>query len=231
VRLVLKVDRHLGYNRTVRKLLHVAGGLPALLLPWLPYWLALAAAIAVMWFGLWLKPRHAWWLRYISKPADRNRNVITGMRGYCFAILLLILAWPAMAHLMGGSAHWLQFGRLGGEAVRYVMFGWMALSFGDGLAGMLGPGPAVARTVPWNVHKTWWGLLGGILGSCIAFWICFAMPLPQATPFPLQSVAWVSALVGVFVGVLESLDLPVDDNYVVGIGAPLVALLAGLRWL
>ncbi len=89
----------------------------------------------------------------------------------------------------------------------------------------------MARTVPWNRHKTWWGLVGGILGSLAAFWICFAIPLPQAMPFPLPAVLWIGAPVSVIVGVLESLDLPVDDNYVVGIGAPLAALAAGLLWL
>lgn len=209
---VLQIDRRLGYNRTARKLLHVIGGLPALALPWIPYWLALVAALAAMGFSLWLKPRHAWWLRYISKPADRNRNVITGLRGYCFAILLLVLAWPLLQPVTP-------------EALRCVMFGWMAMSFGDGLAGLVGPGPSVARTVPWNRHKTWWGLLGGVAGSMLAFVVCFGLPLPGLPPLPPAALAGLGLMTAVVTGLLESLDLPVDDNYVVGIGAPLVALL------
>jgi dolichol kinase len=209
------VDRGKGYNRTVRKLLHIAGGLPALSLPWLPYWVALAGALAALVFGYWLKPRHAWWLRYISKPADRNRNVITGLRGYTVAILLMVLAWPLLDLVSD-------------EAVRFVMFGWLAMSFGDGLAGLVGPGPSVARTVPWNRHKTWWGLLGGIGGAWVAFIVCFATPLPGSPPHALFYLLEAGSPVAVITGLLESLDLPVDDNYVVGIGAPLAALLLAL---
>ena len=213
--LKLKVDRRLGYNRTIRKLLHLTGGLPALLLPFIPYWLALAGALGALALSVYLKPRHAWWLRYISKPADRQRNVITGMRGYATAVLLLVILWPALEPYFP-------------ETVRYVMFGWLSLAFGDGLAGLLGPAPGEARTVPWNVHKTWWGMAGCFLGNALAFIICFLSPLPQAQPYGLLWGLIAGCLVCVGAAILESLDTPLDDNYVIGLGAPLLALLASV---
>ena len=46
----LGVDRSKGYYRIGRKFMHMAGGIPALALPFLPYWfwLCLAAAALVL---------------------------------------------------------------------------------------------------------------------------------------------------------------------------------------
>lgn len=209
------MDRSKGYNRAARKLLHIAGGSFAFAVPFVPYWLGLIAAIGATILAYLLRPKHAWWLRYISKPIDRKRNVITGLRGYATVILLLVLLWPLLA-------------KFGIEAQRYVMFGWLALAFGDGLAGLVGPGPSVARTVPWNRHKTWWGLIGCYGGVLTAHILSFGVPFPGLPTLPLaihMEAAWTVAAV---VALLESLDIRVDDNYTVGLGAPLLAVIVHL---
>lgn len=212
------MDRGRGYNRTARKLLHILGGAGALTLPYLPYWLALAAAAGAMALALLLRPRHAWWLRVLSKPADRIRGIITGARGYCVVVLLLIVLWPLLAQLTGDS-------------MRYVMFGWLALALGDGLAGLVGPGPSVSVTVPWSKQKTWWGMLACYLGVLAAYLAAFAFPWPGTVVHPL-SLAWQVAIpVAAVIALLESLVTPVDDNYIVGIGAPLLALALGILYL
>jgi len=215
------VDRGRGYNRTARKLLHIVGGTGALALPYIPYWLALAAAAGGMALALLLRPRHAWWLRVLAKPADRIRGVITGVRGYCAVILLLIVLWPLLDLL----------DQLTADSVRYVMFGWLALALGDGLAGLVGPGPSVSVTVPWSRQKTWWGMLACYLGVLAAYLAAFAVPWPGTLPHPL-SAAWEVAIpVAVVIALLESLATPVDDNYIVGIGSPLLALALGILFL
>ena len=188
--------------------MHMSGGLPALALPFLPYcfWLGLSAAALVLSYVL--KPQHAWWLRVISKPADRNRRVITGSRIYAWVVLVLLLLWPLL-----NAAH--------ASGTFLVMFGWLALALGDGLAGLLGPGPSVARTVPWNRHKTWWGALGCLLGTLAAGLIAFAVSRPDYTQY-----AGVAALLGalLFISLLtalfESFELKIDDNFFVGLIPP-----------
>jgi dolichol kinase len=107
------------------------------------------------------------------------------------------------------------------------MFGWMALAFGDGLAGLTGPGPRVAATVPWNRHKTWWGVVGSFIGFALAYACCFALSMGSLGPAePLSRLALSLPLVAMAGALVESLDLPVDDNYVVGLSAPLLALAA-----
>jgi dolichol kinase len=213
-----------GYNRAVRKLLHIAGGAPALALPYIPYWLALAAAAAALSLSLALKPTHSSWLRIISKPRDRIRGVITGLRGYASVVLALLILWGAL--LLAGSSGLITTDT--GSAVRYIMLGWLALGVGDGLAGLLGPGPSEGRTVPWSKSKTWWGAVGcflGTLGAYVAsFGLHFSIPghdsLPQLVVF--------GVIVAVLTTLTESLDSPVDDNYLVGFGAPFFALILHL---
>ena len=212
------MDRGRGYNRTARKLLHIVGGAGALALPYIPYSVALGAAAGAMALALLLRPRHAWWLRVLSKPADRIRGVITGVRGYCAVLLLLIVLWPLLAQLTDDS-------------MRYVMFGWLALALGDGLAGLVGPGPSVSVTVPWNKQKTWWGMLACYLGVLVAYLAAFACPWPGTLAHPL-ALAWQVAIpVAVIIALLESLATAVDDNYIVGIGSPLLALALGILFL
>jgi dolichol kinase len=198
------------YNRRARKLLHLAGGFFAFCLPFIPYWAALAGGIGAVAASFWLKPDFTPWLNDICKPEDRARGTIGGLRGYAVTLLVLLLAWPLLRRIDPG-------------AVRYVMFGWMALAFGDGLAGLLGPGPRVAATVPWNRNKTWWGVVGSFLGIALAYAACFLLPLDGPVAVPALRTLLLGLPVAVAGAVVESLDLPLDDNYVVGLSCPLLA--------
>jgi dolichol kinase len=216
---MLALDRGSGYNRLARKLLHVAGGLPALLLPYLPYWLVLAGAAAGVVLAFMLKPTHGKWLRTITKPIDRRRGVISGVRGYFTAVLALVLLWPLL-RLWGVDG-----------SVRYIMFGWLALALGDGLAGILGPGPRRGNTVPWNNQKTWWGVAGCFIGTLGGFVVSFGLPLESSVgQLPVLPLVLLGALASITVAVGESAELPADDNYVVGLSAPVVALLVIGLW-
>jgi dolichol kinase len=200
------------YNRHGRKVIHTLGGLLALLLPYLPVWASFIGAIAALGIVYRLKPDAAPWLYAISKPEDRASGRISGLCGYA-AVLVVLLACLL---LLG------QHEPLG---LRYVMFGWMALAFGDGLAGLLGPGPQVARTTPWNRHKTWLGVLGSFIGFCLAYLMCFTLPLHGLELNPPGHLYLRMLAVATGAALLESLDLPVDDNYVVGLTTPLLAWL------
>jgi len=201
------------YDRRQRKLLHLSGGFFAFCLPFIPYWLAVGGGIAAVALSFWLKPALSPWLNAISKPEDRTTGQISGLRGYAVTLLILLLAWQVML-------------RYDANALRYVMFGWTALAFGDGLAGLIGPGPRVAPTVPWNRHKTWWGLAGSFIGIAVAYSACFMLPLIAASPGDPEHVLLLMLPVALLGAIIESLDLPLDDNYVVGLSCPLLAWLA-----
>lgn len=206
------MDRSKGYYRRGRKLMHMAGGVPALALPFAPYWLWLALAAVGLVASYIVKPRHAWWLRVVCKPADRNRQVITGSRIYAWVVVLLLLLWKPLNAIHASGTF-------------LVMFGWMALAFGDGLAGLLGPGPSVGKTVPWNKHKTWWGSFGCLLGCMAAGVLAYAIARPQYAQFASMTVLWLLLLaVSLLTALFESFELKVDDNFLVGMTPPVVSL-------
>ncbi|MBN2080768.1 hypothetical protein JW859_01040 [bacterium] len=211
------MDPSRGYNRTARKLLHIAGSAGALLLPFIPYWVVLAAVLVMTVLALVLKPSHNRLLRALSKPADRIRGVITGLRGYCFAVLLLMLVWPLSTYVIP-------------DMERYVMLGWLALAWGDGLAGLIGPSPAEAATVPWNRYKTWWGYLACLVGILAAYLVAFAVPWPGLVAGDWHCGLVCGGITALIISFLESCNLRVDDNYIVGLGTPLLALGLG-GWL
>jgi len=205
------VDRGRGYYRWARKLLHIFGGAGAFTLPFIPYWLALSGALGAMVVALLLKPHHVWWLRVMSKPADRIRGVITGLRGYCLAVLLLVLLWPLLEIYRP-------------DAVRFVMIGWLALALGDGLAGLIGPGPSVSATVFWSKQKTWWGFFGCFVGTLAACLICLAPPWQGVPGLPLATAMAHGAIIAIITALLESSETNFDDNYLVGLAPPFMAL-------
>jgi dolichol kinase len=210
------MDRGSGYNRRLRKMLHILAGLPAFMLPYVPHWGGMLFAIIAAVVAFSLRPKHSWWLRYISKPADRNRNVITGLRGYATVVLVLVAVGWILAIFDPAQSQFYY---------RYVMLGWLSLALGDGLAGLVGPGPKVTRTVPWNRHKTWWGMIGCYFGVCLAYYLSFALPFGGGMAVSLPVIFSAGPVVAVLIALLESLDLEIDDNFTVGFGAPLAAAL------
>jgi dolichol kinase len=219
-----RVDKGRGYNRAARKLLHIAGGLPALALPYIPYWLALAAAAAALALSLALKPTYTWWLRVISKPRDRIRGVLTGLRSYASVVLALVVLWGVLKLAASTGLTTVDMGC----TVRYITFGWLALGVGDGLAGLLGPGPSEGRTVPWSKSKTWWGAAGCFLGTLGAYVASFGLHFSVPGQDSLPQLVVFGVIVAVLTTLTESLDSPVDDNYLVGFGAPFFALILHL---
>lgn len=200
-----------GYNRILRKLLHISMGLPAVLVPFTPYWAILALAVCATIIAWYVKPHHTIWLSKIAKPSDLKKGRFTGFLGYALAILILVGLWPL-------------FDAVGQPGARLVMLGWLALALGDGLAGLVGPGPGIAPTVPWCDRKTYLGLSGGFIGMFGAYLISFGFSfgLPGAQQLP--TLLWAGIICAIPTAFLESLELKLDDNYIVGLGAPVIAL-------
>lgn len=192
------------YNRRLRKFIHILAGFPALVLKFLPWWGMIVLALLML-AGTWSLPPRWSSVAVFSKPEDRARGHLRGVRNYFLSVLLLVLVF--------GSTH-----------TFYATAGWLALAWGDGAAGLVG-GSRSAK-LPWSQKKPVVGLLAGMVCTFIAIIVaCFwSSAATQASLGVARLVGF--AVVAVAIGLLESLDLALDDNFIVGLGTP--ALLLGL---
>ena len=146
-------------------------------------------------------------LRFRAIARSQEQSGIAAVAGYSIVILAALYFLP------------------GREEIALMILG--ILAFGDGTATLTGlafGGPKL----PWNLRKSWVGLasfavFGGLMGG-IYLW-------GEGTPLiPLPIAFTISALAATAAGVVESLPLPGNDNFRVGLTAALVGL-AAHSWL
>jgi uncharacterized protein (TIGR00297 family) len=137
-------------NETLRKSIHIAIGLFAFTLKWLPWWLAaLVAALAVLGNFMVLH-------RIVgTRVARHERGWDAGIVLYPAAVLVLILVFRNHIPLAAAA--------------------WTTLAFGDGFATIVGRRWRIA-SLPWNRDKSWGGLLtfvimGAAAGLAVAWWL------------------------------------------------------------
>ena len=137
-------------NETLRKSLHIAFGLFAFALKWLPWWAAAAVALAAV-----LGNRLALHRIFGRSVARDERGFDTGIVAYPIAVLLLILVFR--------------------ERLHYAAIAWVLLAFGDGAATLAGRSARIA-SLPWNRAKSWGGFLafvlaGGAGAFAVSWWL------------------------------------------------------------
>jgi len=170
-------------------------GLPAFLLKQMPFSAMVLFGVVMVAVSWMLRPNWRW-LRDLAKPEDVNRRAIIGARHYFLTVFLLIVLF-GLRHSVIATA------------------GWLALAWGDGAAALVG-GKRSAR-LPWSRHKTVSGFI-----SCIALVYCAIF---ISYYWAYDELAWLSAptiiyfgAVSLIIGVAESLETKLDDNYTVGLG-------------
>lgn len=131
--------------------------------------------------------------------ARHERGYDAGIVLYPVMVLLLILVFRNHLH--------------------YAAIAWVLLAFGDGVATLAAKAVRIAP-LPWNRQKSWGGLLAFVLagtagGLAIAYWMEFREP-------------WVVVLAAVAAGVVESLDLGIDDNVTVPVAAAVALVIGGI---
>lgn len=184
------------YSRRLRKTMHILAGFPAFMLPLVSYSLMVTGALVALVAATLLQP-NSQWLRAMAKPEDFKTRSINGVRHYFATILILValfgLRYPELA-----------------------MAGWLAMAWGDGAAGLVGPKEGLK--LPWSKRKTVAGFV-----SC---WICVWLAADAAFFAAGTTGTWSEvggqafiAVTALAVAFLESWKLPVDDNYSVGLGA------------
>src|SRR5712691_11558973 len=129
-------------NEVLRKSLHIAFGLCAFTLKWLPWWAAaIVAACAVAGNFIVLH-------RIVgTRVARHERGWDVGIVLYPLSVLALILVFRN--HLPIAAA------------------AWTILAFGDGLATLVGRRMPVGP-LPWNRDKSWGGFIAFLLGASAA---------------------------------------------------------------
>src|SRR5260370_40285759 len=176
------------HSETARQAVHIAMGGFALLLRWVPWWQAVALAVAVLVFNLFLLPR----VRLnLYRPGDRERGV-HGIIWYPLAVLLLLVTFPRRPDIVAAA--------------------WGILAAGDGLATLAGRAIGGPRW-PWNREKTLSGSAACALGVaaagvCLAWWCRPAVAPPPALAFTIAApiVAAIAA------ALVETIPVPLDHN-------------------
>jgi len=187
-----------GHSEVLRKLVHVSMVGFALLLRWIPWWLAaLLAIVALILCATWIPRR---WGDRLMRPGDHGSLLNSGIFLYALSVLLLVVFFR--------------------NRLEIAACAWAILAFGDGAATLLGTSVDGAR-LPWNPRKTWIGsagflVFGSLGGGCLLIWVGQrqgADPLQESHAFLLATCA-------AFLGALaESLPLELNDN----VSVPLLA--------
>ncbi|MEO6260058.1 MAG: DUF92 domain-containing protein [Thermoanaerobaculia bacterium] len=128
-------------HETLRKSIHIAFGLLAFTLRWVPWRIAAVIAAGAV-VGNWLLLH-----RLVGKRVARHE------RGYDAGILLYPLAVTAL--IVAFNWH-----------LEIAAAAWMILAFGDGFATLAGR-RATSSPLPWNAAKSWNGLLAFLVAGAI----------------------------------------------------------------
>jgi uncharacterized protein (TIGR00297 family) len=137
-------------NELLRKFLHIAFGLGAFALAWIPWWAAAAVAAGAI-IANWLVLH-----RIVGRSVARHeRGFDAGIVLYPVAVLALIFIFRDSLHL--------------------AAIGWTTMAFGDGVATLAGRARPIAP-LPWNRNKSWGGfvafIVAGIIGGlAVVAWL------------------------------------------------------------
>ncbi|HEX7421286.1 MAG TPA: DUF92 domain-containing protein, partial [Thermoanaerobaculia bacterium] len=137
-------------SENLRKSLHIAFGLGAFALRWIPWWLAAIVAMAAV-LGNWLVLH-----RIVGNRVSRHEwGYDAGIILYPVAVLALILVFRDQLALAGVA--------------------WTTLAFGDGFATLIGKSMRIG-SLPWNRDKSWGGMIafllaGSAAGAALSAWL------------------------------------------------------------
>lgn len=197
-----------------RKLVHIASLAFALLLRWLSPLQAIGLGVGAVVFNILVLPHVG---RALFRRAERPGSLTDGGGIIIYPVVVLLLV-----SLIGAG-----LGRLDIAAGA-----WAAMALGDGVATLAGRGLRGPR-VPWSdprAPKTWAGFLGFVMAAGVGVtfftgWVgarAGGWNAWVAHPIPLIATAIVASVTA---ALIETLPLPVDDNWTVPLVAAAVLLL------
>jgi len=166
----------------LRKSLHIAFGLVAFTLAWLPWQLAAAVAGAAV-IGNWLLLHRM----FGTRVARHERGYDTGIVIYPFAVLVLIVIFR--------------------NQLEFAAAGWVILAFGDGFATMAGRSMPI-RPLPWNHRKSWGGFLAFAAAAFIGVF-AVSRVFHTALSAPMMAAVVVCAVIeSLHLGIDDNITVP-----------------------
>jgi dolichol kinase len=210
------IENH-AHTEISRQVVHMLVASFAVLLRWLSYPQALACAVAAIVFNVFILPRLPGGKRYLYRADEREHGFSRGIIAYPISVFLLILLFP----------------------VPIAAAMWGVLSFGDGLATLVGS-RATGRSLPWNPQKTAAGLAAFVLGALPSAAFLFWWTLSNADASPpwwrsaivqakfssvgAVDIVVVSVVCAVVCAFLESLETRIDDNLLAPLGGAILMM-------
>jgi len=198
-----------------RQSVHMLVGAFTLLLRWLNYPQALACAACAIIFNVFILPRLPGSKSRLYRADERERGFSVGILMYPVSVFLLIFSFPV--------------------PVAAAM--WGVLSFGDGMATVIGV-RSKGRRLPWNRDKSVDGFFAFVLGAAPAAIFYYWWTLPNVGSSPpwwrlaaaqerfgslgIGRIVAISLVVAFVCAFLESLKTRIDDNILAPLGGACV---------
>ncbi len=189
------------FRENRRQLVHLAVGLGATSLAFLPAWAVIVGGLFGVLLNFLILPAIGW-DRPLLRPGERY---LSGFKLYPVAVLALVLIFP----------------------LPIAAAAWGILAVGDAASNWFGRRYGRVR-LPWNRQKSWAGTVAFFLvalpiaGGLIQWtqwgrgWIYDEAAILVGTQL------WIAGALGAGVAaVLESLPIPIDDNVTVSLGSAL----------
>lgn len=188
------------FSEDTRQSVHIAMGAFALLLPYIPWWIAVLLASLAVAFNLFALQKLTG--LQLFRPGERLRRLTSGFVLYPLVVLGLLFAV--------------------GSRLDIVAAAWGILAAGDGMATIIGRRYPI-RPISWNRSKSLGGSLalavfGGAAGVLLAWW-CRDTVIPPA-------YAWffvvAPILAAIAAAAVETIPISLDDNISVTVTAAAV---------
>lgn len=169
-----------------------------------PLWGVFALSILAIFYGVFLSGKIS---ANTFRPEEKSRGYSTGKIMYGASVFILLVLFHRQMHVVAGA--------------------WAIMAVGDASATVFGKklgGPKL----PWNREKTVFGSLSFIIFGTVACF--FLMWYTTRTgndqePAGLLAIGLISFIAGLFGSVVESLRIPLDDNFTVPMTAGIVIYL------
>jgi uncharacterized protein (TIGR00297 family) len=178
----------------------------AFLLPYINLTTTLLLCVLAICHAVYFSPR---WIRITTREGEQKAGVSVGKVLYAACVLVLILVFHDLIYIAAGA--------------------WAILAVGDSLSNVVGRRLG-RKKLPYNLDKSYIGLLTFWIAGALAAWVLILWNLPQSTDFSPGRIFVFSALTALLCAIAESLPPVIDDNLAISwVGGASFAVLFSIQ--